>query len=351
MKKILVLYRELAGYFVASLNHLCSVHGVQADVVAYPVNKDAPFSFSFAEGITVTPKDQADLQNLKEKLNQGHYDLIFCGGWSDPDYMNLVKQSPKVTSLLGFDKQWLGTMRDVAAIIYLRLTATCHFDFAFVPGHEQKQFARRMGFRSDQIVEGAYACDEEVFESVFAAKQTNARTPRPRQIWFAGRYVQEKSVLEMFQYTAELLNGALADWELHCIGTGPLWNQRLIHPRIIHHGFVQPSEMQALIQMGEVFIMPSRYEPWAISVHEFATSGFALLLSDRIGSRFSFLKAGKNGLVFPYRDWKVFQSQLTTLCRLNSQELARMGTVSHELAIKVNRESWSQSLIAMMKRR
>jgi glycosyltransferase involved in cell wall biosynthesis len=128
-----------------------------------------------------------------------------------------------------------------------------------------------------------------------------------------------------------------------------LFDQRLSHPRIIHHGFVQPGDLPELLIHGEINILPSRFEPWALSVHEFATAGFALVVSDRVGARTAFVEHESNGLIFPSEDWGAFKSAVLSLCRKGPEELRQMGERSHRLAADISHERWANTVMDMVK--
>jgi glycosyltransferase involved in cell wall biosynthesis len=349
MKHILILYRELAGYTVSCINHLCARYGVRADVVAYPLHPDAPFQFSYHDAVRVFPRNDYPYERLEALVRDNRYDLIFCGGWSDRDYLRLVRRNQEIPALLAFDKQWLGQPRDLLGALYLRMFVTGSFRFAFVPGYEQRVFAEWMGFRNDRIYDGVYACDRTIYEGVYHLRKGSVSTGK-RKMWYAGRYVHEKSVTEMFEQIVPMLDGELSGWELHCMGTGPLWDSRPVHPSVYHHGFVQPEDTGALIAGGEIFIMPSKFEPWGLTVHEFASAGYALLLSDRVGARCSFLEEGINGFSFCHTDWSGFRARLRQMCAMTPERLAEMGDRSHYLASLVSMDKWAEAILEMIER-
>jgi len=345
--KILFLYRELAGYIVNCMNVLAERYEARVDVVAYPIHPDAPFNFEFHHNVRLTDRTSQSTSDLISLVGTGEYNLVVCSGWSDAGYLSAIRKNPGVNAAVAFDKQWFGSMRDWLATTYLRLRVAPMFRHAFVAGHEQHQFARKMGFVHDSIFEGVYACDNRIFNRVYLSRQATVPERTVRKMWYAGRYVPEKAVLEMCEAIIPLLDGDLQDWELHCIGTGPLWDERPAHPRIHHHGFVQPEAMSTLISDGEIFLMPSRFEPWCLAVQEFATAGYALLLSDKVGARWSFLRPGENGDVFESDNWSNFSQRLINLCRHPPEELREMGRRSHELAEMVSPEGWCKSINAM----
>ena len=74
------------------------------------------------------------------------------------------------------------------------------------------------------------------------------------------------------------------------VGTGKLWDSRVIHPLIKHFGFVQPENLKDIIQDTGIYVLPSKYEPWGVSLHEMVSSGMPVLISENIGSKIYFLK-------------------------------------------------------------
>jgi glycosyltransferase involved in cell wall biosynthesis len=349
MKRMLVLYRELAGYFVHCMRHLADVHEVEIDIVAYPVNAEAPFEFDFGDRICVYRRSEVDALRLEQLPRERHYNLIFCGGWTDADYLNCVKRNPNTPALVGFDKQWLGSWRDRLSALKARFAVRPLFDYAFVPGTEQVVFARKMGFADHQIVTGAYACEVERFNAAYTARSSAAWTGR-KQLWFAGRYVDQKDIRTLVRVVSELLDREFPDWEFHGMGTGQYLQSMPKHDRMFHHGFVQPGDMPSLIEHGALFVLPSIYEPWGVVVQEFAVSGFALLLSDKVGARTAFLEEGRNGGVFQAGDADALKQLLHTWMSRSAEQLLRAGQHSRNLALRITPETYAQSILQMMER-
>jgi glycosyltransferase involved in cell wall biosynthesis len=55
------------------------------------------------------------------------------------------------------------------------------------------------------------------------------------------------------------------------------------------------------IKNSGCLILPSLHEPWGMVVHEFSAAGLPLILSDQVGSRFSYLINNENGYLFNSR--------------------------------------------------
>lgn len=345
MKRILVLYRELAGYFVQCLNHLCDHHNVEAHVVAYPVNADAPFQFQFSQRVKVELRTEHTISTLRKLVTEGNFDLIFSGGWSDSEYLQAIRHR-KCNSLLGFDNQWNGSVKHILSSLYGRIKLKPLFEYAFVPGSKQRQFAKHLGFDSAHIISGAYSCDVNKFSRLQSMRLS--KTGTGKKLIYTGRYAEEKFIRSLWQVIAEMKENELNDWTLHCAGTGPLWHSRTIHERIVHHGFLQPDQLFELMKTGDAFILPSTFEPWGVVVHEFAAAGYPLLLSDAVGSAEIFLQDKKNGYLLKSGNKDNLREGLLSLFQRSDEELLTMGKLSAAFAQKITPETWATSLHSIM---
>jgi glycosyltransferase involved in cell wall biosynthesis len=63
-------------------------------------------------------------------------------------------------------------------------------------------------------------------------------------------------------------------------------------------GFKNQSELPAYYDLCDVFVMPSRIEPWGLVVNEAMNAGKAIVASDRVGCVPDLVRDGENGYVF-----------------------------------------------------
>ncbi|MEN9638883.1 MAG: hypothetical protein RLZZ262_751 [Bacteroidota bacterium] len=343
MKRILVLYRELAGYFVGCLNTLCQQYDVEADVVAYPVHSDAPFQFEFSSRIRTYDRNGMDEKQLLELIAQRGYNLIFCGGWSDKTYLKVVRSRGDIPALLGFDNQWNGSIKHQLAALYARWAIARHFDFAFVPGPEQVEFAHKMGFRT--VVDGAYSCDVKRFSFIREQRSENFWRGEKKNLFYVGRYAPEKFINELQDAFLAVNQEVGNQWSLTCAGTGPLWEERRQDPSIQHLGFMQPDQLLEVMQTAHAFVLPSTFEPWGVVVHECAAAGLPMVLSDAVGARHTFLEMGRNGYLHKAGDQNALQTALKQIMTATDSDLMSMSQHSYYLALKITPETWSRSLV------
>jgi glycosyltransferase involved in cell wall biosynthesis len=345
MKRILVLYRELAGYFVHCLNHLCDHHEVEAHVVAYPVNADAPFQFQFSQRVKVELRSEHTESSLRKLVSDGNFDLIFSGGWSDREYLKAIRHR-KCKALLGFDNQWNGSFKHILSSVYGKIKLKPLFDYAFVPGTKQIQFAKHLGFDAKHTISGAYSCDVNKFSRLHPIRLS--KKSGEKKLIYTGRYAEEKFIQPLWQAISEMKEHELNGWTLHCAGTGPLWHERMHHEHIVHHGFLQPDQLIELMKVGDAFILPSTFEPWGVVVHEFAAAGYPLLLSDAVGSAEAFLQDRKNGYLLRNGDKADLRENLLLLFQQDEEELHAMGNLSAIYAQKITPETWAKGLHSIM---
>ncbi|MEO7030545.1 MAG: glycosyltransferase family 4 protein [Acidobacteriaceae bacterium] len=64
-------------------------------------------------------------------------------------------------------------------------------------------------------------------------------------------------------------------------------------------GFQNQSVLPRFFQLADVFVLPSRHEPWGLIVNEAMAAGCPSIVSEDVGSHPDLIVNGENGLVFP----------------------------------------------------
>lgn len=344
--KFLFLYTEIAEYFLACCKEL-SEHG-EVHIVRWPVNKEAPFQFKVNEKIKIYNKSDYDLLQLKELVNQINPDVIVCSGWIDKDYLKVTKNYfKKIPTVMTCDTHWNGSLKQRLAMIISRFTLLKIFSHAWVPGQIQKQYVLNLGFPETHILTGFYSCDLDHFESIYQSQKEQKLVQFPKRFLYVGRYYEFKGIKELWQAFIELQTEQPNEWELWCLGVGD--TDPIQHPKIKHFGFIQPNDLANYTAQTGVFVLPSRFEPWGVVVHEFAASGFPLLLSDKIGAKELFLEEGKNGFEFQSENTKDLKDALKKIINTPQTELIEMGAISNNLSKSMSPQKWADNLLKVTK--
>jgi glycosyltransferase involved in cell wall biosynthesis len=345
-QRVLFLYSELAGYFINCAQELAIRAEVEAvGVVHWPINPEAPFQFDDHPNVARVDKSTLPGKSLVDYVLEFDPTLLVVAGWMDSAYCSIAKSwKDRIPVVVCIDNWWTGSLKQRVASLLSPWHVRRMFNHAWVPGKPQRDFARRLGFNHAHILEGYYCADPRPFELAFQMRKGRNPVEPMKRMLYVGRYLDFKGVLELWQAFMELAHDH-PDWELHCIGTGDLWEQRQLHPRIIHHGFIQPHEMAEHIARADCFVMPSRKEPWGVVLHEMAIAGLPLLASEAVGSASVFLNHGVNGFLLNQVNW---MSQMRTFMELPDQERRAMGEESRKLGVKHSPRRWGDELLKLV---
>ncbi len=340
--KLLLLYMELADYTVECLRALKKSNPeVEIHVVAYPVNPEAPFDFDFSDIGKLYNRDKFDHEKIQLFSDKLVPDLIICSGWTDRSYLKVIRTwKNKAKTVLCMDNKWLGTLKQKIACFGARLYLPRIFDYIWVPYHQHAKFAKRTGFAENRIKLGFYTASVSKFQRYYTANKLSKENEFPKVLVCVARYIPQKNLKMLWDAFTELDKEHDLSWQLWNLGQGDGFDRRVEHPKIKHHGFVQPKDIPAIIEKSGVFVLPSLSEPWGVVVHEFAAAGFPMLVSSHVGSHEAFVETGANGFVFDPTNKKDLKEQLISIFNCEPLELQNMGEKSTELANRFNHETW-----------
>jgi glycosyltransferase involved in cell wall biosynthesis len=315
---------------------------VELHVIRHSVDeKEAPFRFEeHYDNISLYTREEFDGNTLLAKINDIDPQLILCSGWSDRDYLRVVSSyRGKIPTVMTMDNQWQSTLRQKVAALIGPVVLPKLFSSIWVPGTPQVVYAKKLGFNDSQIFTGFYVANSKHF----SMDHINPEHTFTKRFIYVGRYVEIKGIDDMWQAFIALQEESPNDWELLCIGAGPLYDEKVEYPGILHTGFVQPHELKQYMAEGGVFVLPSHFEPWGVVVHEFALAGFPMIVSDRVGAATQFVEDGKNGYIFRAKEVSALKEKMKEIMASTEERLKTMGDISFEKAKKVNESNWVQT--------
>jgi len=347
MQKIAILYSELAEYSLACFRALKET-GTKLMVIHWPINPEAPFNIDLSFADESYSREGLTAADMHQKLVDFDPSLILVSGWMDKGYVQECKfWHAKISVVLTMDNHWFGTWRQRLATLVFPIMYRNVYNKAFVPGEVQRQYALRLGFRDSQIETGFYSADVGLFkqyaEKLLSAKQTTF----PKRFLFLGRYVHHKGIYDMWNAFRRVRQD-YPDWELWCVGTGDLYDERPEFDGLKHFGFVQPKDLFPLLLDTGVYILPSHFEPWGVSVHELAVAGFPMILSDQIGAKEAFLNEGANGFEFESGNEEMLETCMRRFASLSEEKLYEMAQESKKMGMSHTPEIWASTLISMI---
>ncbi len=347
--RVLILYTELAGYLLACVKHYLFAHkNAKILLIHYPINSEAPFLFNSINNLETIVFNGLNKTDINTKIGEFKPQIILCSGWGDKYYLSVIKKYFNLAeTVVCFDNQWFGNLKQRLLKTLAPFWLKKLFKKVWVPGEPQKEYALHLGFEVNQIFTGFYVADNNIFEAIGKNKLAN-KTIYPKVMLSVARYIEQKDLPTLWKAFICANSNAGNNWQLHSLGLGKLFKQRLENPYIQHLGFKQLNEMEAIMTISGIYILPSLYEPWGVAVHECALAALPLVLSDKIGAGTLFL-GDNNGFKFKAGDALHLQSVLEKIMNMTDDALWTMAEASFNEGRKLNLQDWANTLNNMAK--
>jgi len=344
-QNIVFLYTELAGYFMACIRSLVKHYDVSVHIIRYPVNAEAPFQFDSDEGIYFYDRASFTNEALSDTIDRICPDVILVSGWIDKGYLEVCdKYFARIPTVLLMDNQWKGSVKQRLAGYIDPFKLKKRFSHVWVPGHPQKKYALKFGFKEKNIRTGFYCADTTYFNVVYNNFMSRSELVKPKKFLFIGRYLDFKGIFGLWRVFVELA-AQNPEWQLVCMGTGEEWERRIIHAQIKHLGFVQPEVLETYINDASFFVMPSVIEPWGVVLHEMVAAGMPAIVTSEVGSASAFVRNGENGFVIKPADRNALKAAMQKAIMITDEEFVHMKRRSHELSQSVDMSKWTQTIL------
>lgn len=342
--KLLILYSEVMPYTLSVIDALIKKYKYDILLIFWDENRLTPFNFEVNNSYKAFARSKFSTLLDCDLIVNFQPDIIWTSGRMDKLYLQLnahfKKKNPSIKRVMGSDNQWFGDVKDKIKAFLGYWLYRQYFDYCWVAGPSQKEFAKKVGFKESHIIDNILTCDFAWFE-----KQSSLTEKR---ILYVGRFAENKNLDLLISAFLALPTELSKDWKLRLVGSGEApkasreSNQIEIFPfenqeKLIEHGL-----------NSSIFCLPSKHEPYGVVVHEFAALGLPLLLSNKVGARYKFLEEGLNGYSFKFDDMEDCTNQLLNLIKLSQSDLKLLGDESKELASKLTPEISAASLNAIL---
>jgi glycosyltransferase involved in cell wall biosynthesis len=348
--RILYLYAEVMGYTMASIRQLV-LAGAEVHVVHWDHRKLTPYQVARVPGVHMYPRSRNSVQSLLAIAVAVAPDITVVSGWEDKGYLSVARalRDGGHVVVSGFDDQWHGTLKQHLAAGLGKIGAFYrYFSHAWVTGVYQYEYARKLGFRRQDIIFDLYSADLDLFQTAYRENALSKARSYPHRFLFVGRLEPEKGVGILLS-AWDALTEARGDWDLHLIGNGSLKDRLVARPGIVVKDFLQPASLVGEIANAGCIILPSCGEPWGVVVHEFAAAGLPLILSDAVGSATAFLVPGLNGFSFPVNDSRCLAKHMAEIVKTSDEALTSMGEASHALSNRITPTSSAMNLLSIVR--
>jgi len=298
---------------------------------------------------------------VSEALRRASPDLVVCGGYNYLASWNCLwwARRKKVPILLWVEStEWdLRNRYSLVEFLKKRFMEDC--DGFVVPGKSSAQYVR-----SHQATKAVFTAPNAVDSGLFARRAAAARRDGeanrkalglPARFFLSvGRLVVEKGVLDLLEAYRELSQESKSEWGLVFIGDGPARAElerraSAIQPgRVRVAGFIQRDELASYYGLAEVFVFPTRSDPWGLVVNEALACGLPVITTDIAGCTADLVENGWNGFVFRAGDVPALATAMNTLAE-SSELREQMARHSLERVEEYSPAAWAEGMAQAMK--
>jgi glycosyltransferase involved in cell wall biosynthesis len=287
---------------------------------------------------------------LRARLRRGRFDALWVHGYAHRGCLAGIAaaKSLNIPVLLRGESNLLSETDDalklgVKRIAMPALLRTC--DAVLAIGRLNREYYLHYGVEPRRIFPMPYAVDNEFFRT--AAERARPHRERLRAelglkpgrpvILFASKMQPHKRATDLLEAYASLSPGA------HLVFAGDGEERTNLERRarelksdsIRFIGFRNQSELPALYDLCDVFVLPSEHEPWGLVVNEAMNAGKPVIVSDRVGAGPDLVEDGINGCVYPVRDISALTDCLRRLID-SPEHRAAMGARALEKVSRVD---------------
>lgn len=217
---------------------------------------------------------------------------MLIGSWDHPAMWVTILSSPKSKNSLivessVFESSTSGLKGLIKRIFCSRIST------AYVSGVAQQQLMEHLSFKGKYKVTHGVGIFNYHDQPEYSEKQDAVK-----KFLFVGRLIDVKNLIML----VKVFNN-LPDLELNIVGFGEQEDllRSIAGPNVKFHGAIENKKIYSVYQQMDVFILPSKSEPWGLVVEEALNNGLPVIVSDRVGCRYDLITE-EHGLVFNYND-------------------------------------------------
>lgn len=242
------------------------------------------------------------MNNIIRKLS---YKELIISGWDDIVSWFLAFKSPRKKNAVVVESSvYESTIYGIKGL--LKNFFLLMFSKAYVPGKSNTELLKKLNFKGKIIETKGVGLYNRVKISSIRKVST------VKKILYVGRLVPEKNIEWLIKYFEKK-----TDFILEIVGFGILENElrnlAKDSTNIKFLGAVNNKELCEIYQNNDIFILPSKSEPWGLVVEEALNNGIPVLVSDRVGCADEIVVNGVNGYIYKLDDELDFENKLNML--------------------------------------
>lgn len=291
--------------------------------------------------------------NVIYQLWQQQPDVVIFGGWHHFTYwLALVYAQMTGTRLLIWSESTPKDERDSNQLKdKLKRWIVDKASGYIVPGKAQKDYLIHLGAKEERIWTAPNAVDSDFFVSETKRYRQHQETWKQKLglsgiiILYVGRLIDEKGIPELLEAFAQLR--ADKSVTLVIVGDGPQAEQYQLYCQhkklnnIFFTGFQPQSTLVQYYAIADIFVFPTRSDPWGLVLNEAMAAGLPIVCSAAAGAIDDLLEDGGNGFIVPVGNVEKLSSALQRLVEDEGLR-TQMGMRSQQIILNYTPQKMAQ---------
>ncbi len=262
-------------------------------------------------------------KDISKQLQQGKFDAVLVHGW----FWLCSIQAVLAANRLGIPVLLRGESNSLSEPTHAlkkrvkRIVLDWLFEkiagFLYI-GTFNRQFYRSYGIEEKRLFCLPYAVDNDRFQKQAMLAHANREElrrslnldPDKPIILFAAKLIDVKRPLDLLTAYKLLSSDGVQEPEPYLLFVGDGVLRPVLEAQaketgwqsIRFLGFRNQSEMSAIYDLCDVFVLPSGFEPWGLAINEVMNAGKAVVVSDQVGCAPDLVMEGQNGRIYPVGD-------------------------------------------------
>lgn len=250
-------------------------------------------------------KNSLKIIKLLKKMN---YKKMILGGWDSLEcWIAWILSTKKQNSIVIESSEFESTSRGVKGL--LKKIFISRISLGFASGESQVNLLKNLGYK------GKIKKTKGVGVFNYEKVNIDRKIEKVRRFLYVGRLSPEKNL----EYIIKFFNKN-SNLEFNIVGYGPLEKElkSLSNDNIKFWGKIDNKELSKTYQANDVFILPSKSEPWGLVVEEALYNGLPVILSDKVGCHTEVIKNDNYGYIYPCYDEKKLEEAIIKITNIEN---------------------------------
>lgn len=330
--RVLMLYLEPAPYVVGLVRALRQAWDGRIDVLYAAETLTQPWGgWRPQDGDAILPAGRAAARRvLWRRLHRRNYDLVHLAGWGHPLLLGALllaalRRVPVTiesdTHVVSAGAGWKDALK---RLIYPQLF---RIPRVFLPaGSPQAAYLRAFGVAPSRVEVAQMTSDVAAIDRHMRAHGVERSGRGPVRFLYLGRLEPHKGVTDLLQAFGALRKDG-PPVELLLAGDGSLRGAvaeaTATDSAIRYLGHLSEERVWDAYAQADVFVLPSRVEPWGLVINEAMAAGLPVIVTDRVGCAADLVENGVTGIVTPAEN----ADQLAEAMKTLASDAALRGTM------------------------